>query len=81
MIIKIAYRRDSGEYSIGKYSYYCDIPDIAVGDVVIAPTSKGDRAAKVVEIDVPESKVDERYLGKLETIEEREVVLDEDNRT
>lgn len=72
MIINISYRKDSGEYGIGKYSYLCEIPDVAVGDVVIAPTSKGDRAAKVVEVDVPESRIDERILPKLKTITARE---------
>jgi hypothetical protein len=77
-IINITYRKDSGEYSLGRYSYYCEIPDIAVDDIVIAPTSKGDRAAKVVEINVPESRIDERIMPRLKTITQREAP-DENN--
>jgi hypothetical protein len=71
-IINITYRKDSGEYSLGRYSYFCEIPDVAVGDIVIAPTSDGDSAAKVVEIDVPESRIDERIMPRLKTIAQRE---------
>lgn len=68
MIINISYRKDNGEYGIGRYSYLCELPGIAVGDIVVAPTTHGDRPAKVVEIDVPESRVDERVLPLLKEI-------------
>ena len=68
MIINISYRKDNGEYGIGKYSYLCELPGISVGDIVVAPTTHGYRPAKVVEIDVPESRVDERVLPLLKEI-------------
>ena len=68
MIINISYRKDNGEYGIGRYSYLCELPEIAVGDIVVAPTTHGSRPAKVVEIDVPESRVDERVLPLLKEI-------------
>ena len=38
------------------YSYYTAV-DVEVGDLVIAPTSNGDKIALVSEINIPESKV------------------------
>ncbi len=38
------------------YSYYSAI-ELEVGDLVIAPTSSGDKIARVSEINVPEEKI------------------------
>lgn len=40
------------------YSYYTAI-DVEVGDLVVAPTSNGDRIARVSEINIPEFKVEQ----------------------
>lgn len=40
------------------YSYYTDI-DVEVGDLVVAPTSNGDKIARVSEINIPEFKVEQ----------------------
>ena len=73
MIVNIRYHREAGGYSLGRYSYFCDIPDVIVGDIVIAPTSNGERRARVVEINVPESNIDATILPHLKTIVRREV--------
>lgn len=39
------------------YSYYTTI-DVEVGDLVIAPTASGDKIARVLEINVPEYKIE-----------------------
>lgn len=39
------------------YSYYTAIP-VEIGDLVIAPTSNGDKIARVSEKDIPEYKVE-----------------------
>ena len=39
------------------YSYYSAV-DVAVGDLVIAPTSYGDKIARVSEINIPEIDVE-----------------------
>ena len=49
------------------YSYYTEI-SLQVGDRVIVPTFKGDGEAVVVEIDVPESRIDERIPPVLKTV-------------
>lgn len=72
MIINICYRKNAGGYSLGRYSYFCDLPDIKVGDIVIAPTSNGDHPAKVVEINVPENRIDKTILPNLKTITQKE---------
>ena len=40
------------------YSYYTAI-DVEVGDLVVAPTSNGDKIARISEIDIPEFKVEQ----------------------
>ena len=77
MIVNINYRKNSGGYSLGQYSYRCDIPNIKVGDIVIAPTRNGEQPARVVEINVPESKVNKTILPNLKTITQREEAVDE----
>lgn len=39
------------------YSYYTAV-DVNVGDLVIAPTSYGDKIARVSEINIPEFKIE-----------------------
>lgn len=78
MIVNVKYRDSlTGEYFGRSYSYFCDIPDVQTGDIVIAPTFKGDTEAQIVEVDVPESKVDERVLPLLKTITRRKEDADD----
>lgn len=78
MIVNVKYRDSlTGEYFGRSYSYFCDIPDVQTGDIVIAPTYKGDTEAQIVEVDVPESKVDERVLPLLKTITRRKEDTDD----
>ena len=54
--------------SSGTYSYRCSVPNARVGMEVIAPTAKRDARAVICEIDVPESRIDERILPLLKEI-------------
>ena len=55
--------------SSGTYSYRCSVPNARVGMEVIAPTAKREEARAVIcEIDVPESRIDERILPLLKEI-------------
>lgn len=56
--------------SSGTYSYRCSIPNITVGMEVIAPTDKRDARAVICEINVPESRIDERILPLKEITKE-----------
>ena len=47
----------SGEFRGREYSYVCNIPGIAVGDVVIAPTARGDSEVQISAINVPGSSI------------------------
>ena len=51
--------------SNGTYSYHCSVPNAHVGMEVIAPTAKREARAVICEIDVPESRIDERILPLL----------------
>ena len=54
--------------SSGTYSYRCSVPNAHVGMEVIAPTAKHEARAVICEIDVPESRIDERILPLLKEI-------------
>lgn len=54
--------------SSGTYSYRCSIPNASVGMEVIAPTAKREARAVICEINVPESRIDERILPLLKEI-------------
>ena len=54
--------------SSGTYSYRCSVPNAHVGMEVIAPTAKRESRAVICEIDVPESRIDERILPLLKEI-------------
>lgn len=54
--------------SSGTYSYRCSIPNVSVGMEVIAPTAKREARAVICEINVPESRIDERILPLLKEI-------------
>ena len=44
-------------FSGKSYSYYTSIQDVNVGDIVIAPTTYGEKIARVSEIDIPEENI------------------------
>ena len=54
--------------SNGIYSYRCSIPNASVGMEVVAPAAKREARAVICEIDVPESRIDERILPLLKEI-------------
>ena len=54
--------------SNGTYSYRCSIPNACVGMEVVAPTAKREALAVICEINVPESRIDERILPLLKEI-------------
>ena len=58
-IISVKYEDNYEPKTFGgkAYSYYTAI-DVKVGDLVIAPTSYGDKIARVSEINIPEYKVE-----------------------
>ena len=54
-------------YAGNAFTYRTSLP-LNVGDKVMAPTQGGDKRAMVVEINVPESRVDERIMPLLKEI-------------
>lgn len=76
MIVAINYKNKSGHFGGRTYNYFCDVPGIQVGDIVIAPTATGESEAAITEINVPESRIDERIMPLLKTITKRKEDLD-----
>lgn len=67
-IVGVNYKNKySGEYDGRVYSYYCEL-DAKVGDIVIAPTAKGDSVARISEVNVPESRISDVVKPLLKTI-------------
>lgn len=68
MIVNVNYKSKDGRFGGRAYSYFCDIPDAREGDVVMAPTARGESEAVIVETHVAESRVAEHVLPLLKTI-------------
>lgn len=67
-IVGIRYKdKKTGMYGGKTYNYLCSIP-VVVGDIVLAPTAKGDSLAMISEIDVSESQIEAHILPMLKTI-------------
>ena len=72
-LITVKYQRryEPWDYAGRDYTYRTTIDDLTVGDLVIAPVKDEFSIAQVSAVDVPESKVDERIMPLLKTIEKR----------
>lgn len=66
--VKFQSKFTPGEFVGREYNYFSAIK-LAVGDIVVVPTQNSEGIAKVVSVDVPESKIDERIMPLLKTIE------------
>lgn len=68
MLVNIRYYKPLHKAHAGNtFTYRTELP-LNVGDKVMAPTKGGDKRAMVVEINVPESRVDERIMPLLKEI-------------
>ena len=77
MIVSVQFKsKKTGDFEGRAYSFYCDIEDIQIGDLVMAPTTRGTVEARVSAVDVPKEAVDAELLAMLKTITER---ADEEN--
>jgi len=67
-LVSVEYQdKKTGEFGGRAYTYYSEL-DVKVGDLVVAPTSRGGSVARICEADVPLSRVDERIEPLLKTI-------------
>lgn len=68
MLVNIRYYKPLHRaYAGNTFTYRTNLP-LNVGDKVMAPTQGGDKRAMVAEINVPESRVDERIMPLLKEI-------------
>ena len=68
MLVNIRYYKPLHRaYAGNTFTYRANLP-LNVGDKVMAPTQGGDKRAMVAEINVPESRVDERIMPLLKEI-------------
>ncbi len=73
MFVAVVYpnKYKPGEWGKREYTYRCNIPDIKVGDIVIAPTQYGDNEAKIARVDVPGYTIPDNVLPYLRDINRR----------
>lgn len=72
MIVSVQFKsKKTGVYDGPAYSFYCDIEDVQIGDLVKAPTTRGTVDARVYAVDVPVESVDTELLAMLKTITDR----------
>ena len=72
MYVEVNFKRANGDYGGPVYTYNCTIPHIKTGDLVIAPTFKGDTPAKIVGIGISYDEINPRFRDNLRTITERQ---------
>lgn len=68
MLVNIRYYKPLHKAYLGNNFTYRTALPLTVGDKVMAPTQGGDKRAMVVEVNVPESRVDERIMPLLKEI-------------
>ena len=69
MIISTLFKsKKTGEYGGRQYSYLCDLPDVKPGNFVKVPAGDSESIVKVAEVNVPESRVDERIMPLLKNV-------------
>lgn len=68
MLVNVRYFKPQLNGYAGNAFTYKTVLPLKVGDKVIAPTRGGDNRAMVVEINVPEGRVDERVMPLLREI-------------
>ena len=79
MIISAQFKsKKTGEYSGRQYSYLCDLPDVKPGDFVRVPAGDSESIVKVAEVNVSESRVDERIMPLLKNVIS---IADDPNKT
>lgn len=67
-IVGVNYKsKYTGEFGGKTYNYFCEI-EANVGDIVNVPTANGDSVARICEVDVPDSRIDERIMPIMKTI-------------
>lgn len=72
MVVEVNYANNSRDgFGTRPYSYFCTIPDIKVGDLVKAPTGRGESLARVSAVDIPEYRISSDILGLMKTITEK----------
>ena len=72
MVIEVNYENNTRDgFGSRPYSYFCTIPDIKVGDLVKAPTGRGESLARVAAVDIPEYRIPSNILGMMKTVSER----------
>ena len=72
MVIEVNYENQTRDgFGSRPYSYFCKIPDIKVGDLVKAPTGRGESLARVAAVDIPEYRIPSNILGMMKTVTEK----------
>ena len=69
MIVFVQFKGRTDVYGGMKFSYNCNL-DVRPGDIVRVPTKYGETTARVAEINVMPSRIDDSILAVLKTVKE-----------
>ena len=69
MIISAQFKsKKTDTYTGRKYSYFCNLPGVKPGKFVKVPAGDTESVALVAEINVPESRVEDRILAVMKSV-------------
>lgn len=69
MIVSAQFKsKKTDAYGGRKYSYFCNIPGVKPGDFVRVPAGDSESVARVAEVNVPESAVDDRIMAVMKSV-------------
>ena len=69
MYIEVCFKRKDGKYGGNAYTYNCAFP-VKTGDLVLAPTFKGDTPAMVVGIGIAYDEINPKYRDNIRSVKE-----------
>lgn len=70
MYIDVCFKRKNGEYGGIPYTYECNFP-VKTGDLVLAPTRRGDTPARVVSVGTKYDEIDPAWRDTIRSVTNR----------
>ena len=68
--VRFQSKKKPDEFTEREYTYYADVP-FTVGEIILAPTSKGTAVVRVCRTDMTDADIDDNIRPYIRTIEER----------
>ena len=73
MLIGVKYLQKDKTVSPREYTYFCDIVDVQIGDILNAETVNGDLVGIVTNLDISEERISS-FKDRVKTVKERAAI-------